>query len=258
MTNRQEQYLAMIVESYIQNGEPVASSTFISEYNLDVSSATVRNEMNTLEKEGYLEKAHISSGRIPSTKGYQYYAQNLSDKEDKNLQDHLQDIFAKRRVSIDSTLDEAAKAISDIAGLTLVTSSSETDELLKSIQMTPLNDNAATIVLVTSTGRVESKLIETKENVALDDVRVAVRLFKERLIDAPLRELSPRVEALAPILAKSVKNAEAVLQAFVGKVFDFHNKIHSKVYGNSELVKHKGIEREDLANLLDLMESNSI
>jgi len=258
MTKRQKEYLKLIIESYIADGNPVASASLIKESNLSVSSATVRNEMNTLEKEGFLEKSHTSSGRIPSTKGYEYYAKELTDKTNKALQKKLEDIFARRRVSIDFTLDEAANAISELAGLTLVTTSSEVDELLKSIQLTPLNDEAATIVLVTSAGRVESKFIEIGKTVSIEDVRIAIRLFKERLIDTPLRELSARVDALAPILAKSVKNYEEVIQAFIGKVFDFHNRITNKVYGNNQLIKTEEIKREDLANLIQLIENKSV
>ena len=69
--------LKMIVEYFIKTAEPVGSKTLIDEYNLDYSSATIRSEMNALEKEGFLEKTHTSSGRVPSKKGYEYYVSNL-------------------------------------------------------------------------------------------------------------------------------------------------------------------------------------
>uniref|UniRef100_A0A2C9L899 Heat-inducible transcription repressor HrcA C-terminal domain-containing protein n=1 Tax=Biomphalaria glabrata TaxID=6526 RepID=A0A2C9L899_BIOGL len=214
--------------------------------------------MAMLEKLGFLEKEHTSSGRIPSIDGYKYFAEKLADRQNNSLEKKLQDIFAKRRVSIDFTLEEAANAITEIAGFTLSISSKDTDELMKSIQLTPINDNMATIVIVTSAGRVESKLIEFNNHVKIDDVRIAVRLFKERLIDSRLRDLSLKVEALAPILSETVKNHEAVIQAFVGKVFDFHNKVQNKVYGNSNIIKAKEIKREDVAKLIELVETKSV
>lgn len=258
MTTRQQEYLKMIIESYISDGVPVGSMNLLETFKLKVSPATIRNEMASLEKEGYLEKAHTSSGRVPSIKGYEFYARHQADRENKDLTKKLEKIFEKRKISIDLTMDEAASAISEIAGLTLVTSSSETDELMKSIQLTPINDMMATIVIVTSAGRVESKLIEFNEIVNIDDIRIAVRLFKERLVDSKLSDLPFKVEAMAPILSESVKNYEAVIQAFVGKVFDFHNKIHNKVYGNTSLVEKKDIKREDLAKLLDLISNRSV
>ena len=258
MTERQEHYLKLIIESYINDGQPVASSMLIKKYNLSISSATVRNEMTILEHEGMLTKHHISGGRVPSIKGLKYYAEFLSDGGDKDIEKTLQDIFAKRRISIDSTIEKAVGLISDITNMTLVTSSTDTSELLKSIQLTPLNKSSATIVLVTSSGRVESKLIEISDKVPLDDVRISIRLFKERLIDSPLKDVAMKIEALAPLLSKSVKNYEAVLEQFITKVFDFHNKIVNKVYGNSALIKANEIKREDLANILDMIEHKSI
>ena len=258
MTKRQEEMLKMIVEAYIDTGEPIGSKTLISRFNLKVSSATVRNEMLMLETEGYLEKAHTSSGRIPSVQGYEYYAKKQANHEDKNLELKLQKIFNKRRVNIDLTLDEAASAISEIAGLTLVTTNSEADELMKSITLTPIDNTMATIVIVTSAGRVQSKLIEFSDKVKSDDIRIAVRLFKERLVDTKLKDLPYKVEALAPILAEKISNYEDVIQAFVGSVFDFHNRVKNKVYGNSELVKKDDIKREDLANLIDLISNRSV
>lgn len=258
MTKRQEEYLKLIIELYIADGVPVGSHTLLGSFNLSTSTATIRNEMLALEKEGYLEKAHTSSGRVPSIKGYQYYAKYQANKENEDLTKKLQKIFLKRKISIDITLDEAATAISEIAGLTLVTSSTETDELMKSIQLTPLSESAATIVIVTSTGRVESKLIEFNQRVKVGDVRIAIRLFKERLIDSKLSDLPFKVESLAPILSKSINNYEDIIRAFVGKVFDFHKRIHNKVYGNNSLVKKEEIKREDLANLLDLISNKSV
>ena len=71
MDERQKKLLKEIVESYIKYVKPVGSQALCKRFNL--SSATIRNEMATLEKLGYLEKNHISSGRIPSEKGYKYY-----------------------------------------------------------------------------------------------------------------------------------------------------------------------------------------
>ena len=258
MTERQKRFLKLIIESYIQDGEPVGSKTLLNTYTLKVSPATIRNEMAALESEGFLEKAHTSSGRVPSIKGYEYYAKNQADKENKDLTKKLEEVFMKRRVSIDVTLDEAASAISEIAGLTLITSSNQSDELMKSIQLTPINEQMATIVIVTSSGRVESKLIEFNNNVSVDDVRVAIRIFKERLVNTKLDELPLRVEAMAPILSESINNYEAVIQAFVSKIFDFHNKIKNKVYGNTKLIKKNEIKREDLAKLVDLISNKSV
>ena len=79
MDNRQKQLLKVIVETYVKSVKPVGSKSLCEKFNL--SSATIRNEMAILEDLGYIEKNHISSGRIPSEKGYRYYVENLMEPE---------------------------------------------------------------------------------------------------------------------------------------------------------------------------------
>ncbi|UVD81612.1 heat-inducible transcriptional repressor HrcA [Mycoplasma iguanae] len=252
-------YLKMIVEAYIKMGEPVGSMTLKEIYQLDISTALIRNIMSQLEKEGYLEKKHTSGGRIPSTKGLEYYAKYLVDDNEKHLLEQIEDVFAKRRISINATIDESVKIISEIAGLTMITSSDNSNELLKSIQLTVLDDFNSIIVLVTSTGRVESKMLKLQNNLLNnDDVRIAIRLFKDRLINVPLIELHEKVQLMAPILASQVKNYESLIQHFVSNIFTFSIEYKNKIYNKNSLILSKDISRERLIELLDLVETNSI
>ena len=77
LDKRKKQVLQAIVEEYINTAEPVSSNALTKNHGLDCSSATIRNEMADLEKSGYLDKTHTSSGRIPSEKGYRYYDWNV-------------------------------------------------------------------------------------------------------------------------------------------------------------------------------------
>ena len=74
---RKQRILAAIVESFIGSGEPVGSKALISETGLDVSSATVRNDMSELTAQGYLAQPHTSAGRVPTAQGYRYYVDNV-------------------------------------------------------------------------------------------------------------------------------------------------------------------------------------
>ena len=77
LDNRKKRILQAIVNEYINTIEPVSSNSIITKYGLDCSSATVRNEMVELERQGYLETTHRSSGRVPSNKGYRFYVDKL-------------------------------------------------------------------------------------------------------------------------------------------------------------------------------------
>ncbi|MGL5617827.1 MAG: heat-inducible transcriptional repressor HrcA [Metamycoplasmataceae bacterium] len=251
-------YLKMIVESFIKYGLPIGSENLIKQNNLTVSSATVRNAMANLEKEGYIEKHHSSSGRIPSVKGIKYYANNLTSSPDKMLELKLKDIFSRRWVSIDETIEQAAREISDLVGLTFVTSNITDKELLKSITLTEINNNQSIIVLITSTGRVENKIFSLNEKIKANDLRITVRLLQERLVDVPISELSERVELLSQILKEKIKNAEELIVAFVSEIFYFAASHNRKIYGKSFIIESNDIKRHDLSKLINLIENESI
>ena len=81
LSQRKQKILSAIVESYIENGEPVSSKNLCNTLNLGVSSATLRNEMAELTEFGYLEQPHTSAGRVPSYKGYRLYINELMNKK---------------------------------------------------------------------------------------------------------------------------------------------------------------------------------
>ena len=82
LTTRNIEILKAIVEEFVESAEPVGSKTLVEKYHLPYSSATIRNDMATLEMMDYLEKPHTSAGRIPSNKGYQFYCEHLIEKDD--------------------------------------------------------------------------------------------------------------------------------------------------------------------------------
>ena len=88
LNSREEEILKLIVEEYVKTARPVGSNAICD--TLNVSSATIRNEMAFLEDEGLLEKTHISSGRIPSEKGYRYYVDNIMKPKELSGEDMLQ------------------------------------------------------------------------------------------------------------------------------------------------------------------------
>ena len=83
LDDRKKKILSSVVEDYIVTAEPVGSKTLAEKYNLNYSSATIRNEMKLLEEAGFLEQPHISAGRVPSTKGYRYYVDNLMNNKNR-------------------------------------------------------------------------------------------------------------------------------------------------------------------------------
>lgn len=259
-SKNKDEILKYIVEEYVSSSKPVGSVFLIQKYNLSISSATVRNIMAALEKEELIEKSHTSSGRIPTSKGYKYYTKYLTSSNEDKLSIKIKDIFAQRRNSIDNIIDEAVSIISEATKMTVITSQINKEERLMSINFTPINNHDAIIVLITSGGIVDSKeLTLSTKKLNINDLKIAIRIFQERLYNVKLIEIASSIETLKPILKESIKNYEELIEAFVNNIFNnYKNRSNNKVFGKSHLIKSDDIQREELANIIELIEKQSI
>ncbi|PAF54938.1 heat-inducible transcriptional repressor HrcA [Mycoplasmopsis agassizii] len=261
LTDKQTNILKLVVDYYVETGNALGSKAMIEKFDLKVSSATIRNIMSELEELKMLEKSHISSGRIPSRLGLEYYTKYLAVYDNHDLKMQLEKLFLQRDLSIDQIFELAAQTISDTIGVTLMTSEIKSQELLKSLQLIPLSSHEATIILVTSSGNVASKKIILDEKdllINLDDLRIAVKIFNDRLVNIEIHKLKVTAYTLMPILANSIHNYEQIMQVFIRKVFEIDSGFKNQIYGKNNLLLSSSIKREDLVSLLDLIEKQSI
>ncbi|KKP71235.1 MAG: Transcriptional regulator of heat shock protein [Candidatus Moranbacteria bacterium GW2011_GWE2_35_2-] len=118
MNKRQEKILAAVIEEYTKTAIPVGSKILVEKYLSEVSTATVRNDMAHLEKEGYLQQMHISSGRIPTDKGYRYFVESIMDDKElsKKEQQKLQTEMLKMQAKNNRLSRTTAKLLSVLSG----------------------------------------------------------------------------------------------------------------------------------------------
>ncbi|WLP85739.1 heat-inducible transcriptional repressor HrcA [Mycoplasma seminis] len=268
LSDKYEPVLKYTVQAYVETGEPISSSYLLSKYaplhpEINFSSAKMRYIMNDLEELGYLKKEAHTSGRIPTLEGLNYYAKFLSQQVTTKFEDKLESILANKNVQIDETVDQAAQIISDMTGLTMVTTQSDISDMqLKSIELVSLSETKATIVMVISTGEVFSKILDVEnKDFRMNDVRIAIKIFKERLINSPLSEIPQRIELLRDVLAQSVKKYQELINSFVEEVFHnigFRTKNRNNIYGKNNIILSPKIDRESLTKMIDLIENHSV
>ena len=116
LTERKKKILRAVVESFVQNAEPVGSKAIAQSTDLDVSSATIRNEMAELTSMGYLEQPHTSAGRIPSAKGYRLYVNELMDDYKLSMQEteRINSALNMKMQALDRVIDEAGKVVAKL------------------------------------------------------------------------------------------------------------------------------------------------
>lgn len=222
LTKRQENILKLIVEHYVKLAKPISSNSICKK--LKCSSATVRNEMASLEEAGLLEKTHTSSGRIPSENGYRYYVDNLMELKKMNAEDmlKLQIIFHNNQLPLSDCITKSLQVISDMTSYaTIVLGSSSHDNMLKQIEVVPIDDVSMIVIIVTDKGRVEHKEIRL-EGISLDDIKKTVGLINNLIIGTPIDEVSTKLEyEIKPIIGRYVTEHERLYNAFYNVFSDF-------------------------------------
>ena len=252
--NRRERVLKLIVEHFIKTAEPVGSKTLIEEYGLTYSGATIRAEMNALEQEGFLEKTHTSSGRVPSSKGYRYYIENLRERSvSDEFKYQMQSILDEKIQSIDDVIKESCEILSQMTSLaSIVLGPNATQEKLVSVQLVPISETSATCVFITDQGYVENKTFVLNEKTSLGDVESCVKLLNERLKGTSISELIPKMKAIKPLLSDYVIDHDviyqAMLEAFVGFAKD-----RLSAYGKEELFEQPEF-KDDASKIKKLIE----
>lgn len=251
LTKRQETILKAVVDQFTCTAEPVGSKTLMQLLDFPVSSATIRNEMAVLEKNGLLEKTHTSSGRIPSQKGYRYYVEHLMETNlDKELENSLKELFRKRHYSAEEAVNAACSILSEMTNLTSVVMGPDQEELLLHVQMLPVNDRQAVAVIVTSGGHAENKLFRFEEPVSRKDLEVTTKLLNEHLKGTPLDQVVDRLQELKPLISAEAGRYETLFDAFVSAFMRFATR-GSKVYGRANMLCQP--EFSDIHRLEELM-----
>ena len=256
LTERQENILKLITTEYIRSARPVGSNLICKE--LNCSSATVRNEMATLEELGLLEKTHTSSGRVPSEKGYRYYVDHLMKLKELNGEDlyKLQIIFDNQQLQLNDTLEESLKLISDMTNYTsIVLGGTSHENKLKEIRVVPIDTENLIVILVTDTGHVENKKINLK-NVSLDEIKKTVDLINELIVGTPIDEISSKLEfEVKPIIGRYVKEHEMVYNTFYQVFKDFSSKNISVVGRNNILKQPEFNNVEKIQHIFDKLDN---
>lgn len=252
LTNRQNVIFKTIVEEFTRTAEPIGSKTLMNLLDFPVSSATIRNEMAALEKVGLLEKTHTSSGRIPSSKGYRYYVENLLETNlDVPMQQTLKTYFTQRHYSIDDVVSKSCDILSEMTNLTSIALGPDCeDQCLQHVQLVPINEKSAVAIIVTNKGHTENKFFQFKEEVSTDDLKKCTDLLNDKLVGTPICQVVDRMNDIHPIMAATLVRHEVLFEAFVTAFMKFAQD-RIKVSGRGNMLFQP--EFSDLNRLKELM-----
>lgn len=261
MDDRKKELLKEIVENYVKTVKPVGSKSLCKK--LQCSSATIRNEMAVLENMGYIEKNHISSGRVPSELGYRYYVENLMQPKDLSGEDmlKLQTIFSNNDLVVSDAITQCMEIISDLTNYTsVVLGKNSFDNLLKQVNLIAIDKNRVVAIVCTDKGVVENKQFVLPGNTDINEIVKSSEMINKMLVGTPINKVAEKLEfEVKPIIAKKIKDYETVYHIFYDAFNDFlnHNtNIH--VSGRVNLLKEPEYDNtEDIKRIAGKLEDNA-
>ncbi|HEY0688902.1 MAG: heat-inducible transcriptional repressor [Kribbellaceae bacterium] len=191
LDDRKLDVLRAIVEDYVATHEPVGSKTLVDRHNLGVSPATVRNDMAALEDEGYITQPHTSAGRIPTDAGYRLFVDRLSTVKTLSAAEKKAiSSFLAGAVDLDDVVRRTVRLLAQITRqVAIVQYPTLARSSVRHVEVVTMTPRRLLLVLITSTGRVEQRILETTEDVAEQLVgdlrsRLNTTLTGQRLADA--------------------------------------------------------------------------
>ena len=242
LTNRQNEILKLIIEEYSKVPVPVGSKAICDK--LNTSSATIRAEMARLEELGYLEKTHISSGRVPSESGYKYYVNNLMKPKEMTGEDmlNLQTIFQNKSLVLSDAIEKSLEIISQMTNYTAV-NLGKNEARLKKVEIVPLAGEELLAIVITDNGHVENKKM-TISNSDIIEISKTVELINKLIVGTPIDEVSEKLEfEIKPIIGQYIQNHEMIYNAFYNAFSDLKYKDDMTMKG-----KNKLLELEEFSN----------
>ena len=213
---RKELILSAVVEQYIKTGEPVGSKVLMSSLPIQVSAATIRNEMSELAEMGLLDQPHTSAGRVPSQAGYRYYIDNLMNKteltEDEKYSLRLE--LERSAGDPDKLLGKAGQMLARITGCAAVsTSPADSGATVKRIEIVPVGTRLAMIVMLTSTGIIKNGVCRTDTEITPDMIDNFYRIVGETFIGKPVSDIGTVM--IQTLVASLGSNALSMSPLFV-------------------------------------------
>lgn len=256
---RKQKILAAVIENYIACGEPIGSKSLMNE-DLNVSSATIRNELADLTEKGFLVQPHTSAGRVPSEDGYRYYVDNIM--EVKSPDERVKRYIRSRLRSCDDAPERILKTAGKILSELLMTVAAATtppgeNARVHKLKFVQTGRYTSMAVLITSSGMVKSRLFRCDYAITPEMLNVFDRSLNEALAGRPLTSVN---QPFAQTFAASFGELGLLMPDMLNAVMDACSEasgINIYTSGTTKLLYQNGLDLISARNILEFLGDNS-
>ena len=239
LTERKKKILRAVIENYIQTAEPVGSKSLMDV--LDVSSATIRNEMADLESLGLLEQPHTSAGRIPSPAGYRLYVNELMEEHRLSVQEtqRINQALQLKMRELDQVIDQAGKVISQLTRYPAFALSAGSSRVtIRRFDLLMVEHNAFIVVVMTDTNVVRNRLMRLPSDLNEAQLQLLNTLLNTTFTGLTLDEITPELMRVA---SHAAGEAYGLISLVVSFAMDVLEELEHRMYhtaGIANLLAH--------------------
>jgi heat-inducible transcriptional repressor len=256
LDDRKLRILRAIVAEYVANGEPVGSRRVVEVAGLDVSAATVRNEMAALEELGYIHQPHTSAGRVPTDQGYRRFVDDLAQRGevDGPRRELVGELLGSAR-DVEELLARTSSVLTQLTRLvSLVIAPAMDASRCKLVELVGLTPGSALLLLVADTGRVEKRVVELPAGTTEGDLDRARAVLGEHVRGQALRDVHARLRLLADEAPADLRALFAGLADATATDLTDETVHHVFVGGQASLAGEESFGRDQLSRVLQLLE----
>lgn len=257
LTERQSRILELVISEYVDGAEPVASQLITRRYDLGVSSATIRHEMAELEREGYLDHPHTSSGRVPTDKGYRFFVQRLMREEQLPWEDQqtIRHQFHQVEGGQEAWAHLAASVLARAADNAAVVTAPRTATCrLKHLELVSLHDRTVLLVLVLDQGVLRQQILSFEDAYTQEELSGAAQLLNQAFTGKARGELDLDAVDHTPLTDAVMEQVTEVMSAVDAGGFD-----EAYLDGVRQLLSQPEFSRgEQMLGLLELLDERNL
>jgi len=247
LDDRKKLILQAIVEDYINSAEPVGSRSISKKPELNLSAATIRNEMGDLEEMGLLAQPHTSAGRVPTTGGYRLYVDSLMERYEMTASEieNMKQLTSMKKRELEKIVRDVAAAFSGITGLPVIGMLTASEAgVVKNIKVVKVDDYTAMLIVSDKSGIIKNRLLKLNRDISEEFANELSRILNNNLSGLTISEIN-------------ISNMMEI-QSAIGHNFEILSTVIELVHEAVSEIDSKQVFVDGLSGILDFPEYSNV
>ena len=253
LDERKSEILRALIEQHIETGEPVSSRSILDATGLTVSTATVRNDLSTLEADGYVVQPHTSAGRIPTARAYRYYVDQLARPALRpTAAVKISEFFSSVHIELSRLLKSTSSLLSEITTYpAVVTGPGLGGEMVRGAHLVQMGTDVVLVVLVTDAGRVTQEIAKLSAPADPPEIEAAERIILREIVNTPM---TARLDPSTLMTDDVPETVRSILRTVCDTAFETIDRARDLYVGPTSYLTNAWADISKVRGVLEILE----